>query len=1364
MKKRILSILLVIIFCVGLLPAVALATIVASGTCGANYDNVNWLLDNESLLLIRGTGAMKNYSARSAPWYAYNKQIYYVSIGEPSWSSQVTSIGDYAFYDCNMKRFYIYPNDITIGDLAFYSCDDLQIVGIFGSVKSVGHSAFGGCTSLTSIEFPDGLIHIGNLAFNGCKSLTSVRIPDSVTSIGSQAFLGCTALTDVIIPDSVTSIGDYAFSGCSSLRNVTFGNVINGFSWSIFNGCNNLRRVTLGSGIEGYVTGMLCYLDCLEDVEISSENSVYASSYGMVFSKDMTELFFCPRGKSGSITIPQYVTTIKPVAFSDCSHLSSITIPDSVTKIMSGAFFACNSITDVYYGGTEEQWSSIEIEDNNDPLLNATIHYTIPIDSIEIDQTVLAIGKGDIAPLTVTVIPEDATDKTVTWTSSDPEVAIVDNEGNVTAVAVGTATITAAAGDVSASCAVTVFPALVINTQPANQTVVAGNAAAFAVEADGFELTYQWQYSLDAGESWTDCSATGFDTPAYSFITNFAMDGRYYRCVVSSTSGSVTSDPAALKILSAPVITAQPQSVTTEEGENVEFTVVAIGSDLTYQWQYRVPGGTWNNATDSGCNTATLTLPASMSLNGNNYRCFVRNALGSDYSDPVALIVTVSIPRITSQPTGQSVLAGATATFKVTASGIGLTYRWEESADSGITWKNCTGQGYDTDTLTITATVPDNGKLYRCAVTNANGSAMSDAAMLTLQSPPVITTQPESVTAEEGKQDAVFSIVASGSDLLYRWQYRVPGGVWIDATETGCNTAALTVPATMSRNGYNYRCIVSNELGSDASDTVTLTVIVAVPEITTQPEDQEVIVGETVMFTVSATGAESYQWQYSKNGGSTWLNSPTGKLAAFNFTATSAMNGRMYRCIVTNANGSTTSSAATLTVISKPVITTQPTDLTVNAGDTATFTVTATGVESYQWQYSKDGGTWLNSAAASGTKATISVKAKATYNGYQYRCVVTNGAGDTTSNAAILTVRSKPKITTQPMAQTVNAGETVTFTVAATGAESYQWQYSKNGGTTWANNSATGSNTNTFSFKTTSAMSGRQYRCVVTNGAGDTTSNAATLIVLSKPKITTQPMAQTVNAGDTVTFMVTATGAESYQWQYSKDSGSTWSNCTGTAASFTFKAKASFNGYQYRCIVTNENGSTTSNAATLTVLSKPKITAQPTDQTVNAGETVTFTVTATGAERYQWQYSKNGGTTWANNSATGSNTDTFSFKTSAAMNGRMYRCVVTNADGDTTSNAATLTVISKPVITTQPTAQTVNAGETVTFTVVAPGADSYQWQYSKNGGSTWLNCSGKAAEFRFTATAALNGRLYRCVVTNPGGETVSNTVTLTVTA
>jgi invasion protein IalB len=155
----------------------------------------------------------------------------------------------------------------------------------------------------------------------------------------------------------------------------------------------------------------------------------------------------------------------------------------------------------------------------------------------------------------------------------------------------------------------------------------------------------------------------------------------------------------------------------------------------------------------------------------------------------------------------------------------------------------------------------------------------------------------------------------------------------------------------------------------------------------------------------------------------------------------------LFTVVVTNSVGSVTSNAATLTVNPAPVapsITTQPTSQTVTAGQTATFSVTATGTAplSYQWQKN---GTAISGATSSGyttPSTTISD------NGAQFTVVVSNSAGTVTSNAATLTVNPAPvapSIATQPTSQTVTAGQTATFSVTATGTAplSYQWQ--KNG-------------------------------------------------------------------------------------------------------------------------------------------------------------------------------------------------------------------------------------------------------------------------------------------------------------------------------
>jgi len=477
--------------------------------------------------------------------------------------------------------------------------------------------------------------------------------------------------------------------------------------------------------------------------------------------------------------------------------------------------------------------------------------------------------------------------------------------------------------------------------------------------------------------------------------------------------------------------------------------------------------------------------------------------------------------------------------------------------------------------------------------------------------------------------------------------------------------------------------------------------------------------------------------------------------------ATAKVNGKSVTASVLGTGQQLTVSYTFPTLVAKPTITTQPSSVTVAAGKKATFTVVAAGADNYQWQYKDAGGSWTNSGYSSAKTATLSFTTKAEMNGRQYRCKVTNSAGTTTSSAVTLSV--KPGITTQPTSTTVAAGEKATFKVVATGATSYQWQY-KDAGGSWTNSGYSSAKTATLSFPTKADMNGRQYRCKVTNSAGTTTSSTVTLTVNSKPVIATQPTSTTVAAGEKAVFKVAAAGASSYQWQY-KDEGGSWTNSgysSAKTATLSFTAKAEMNGRKYRCKVTNSAGTTTSSTVTLSV--KPSITTQPKSATVTAGNKATFTVSASGTGlTYQWQY-KDAGGSWTNSGYSSAKTATLSFPTTASMNGRQYRCKVTNSGGTTTSSAVTLTVNSKPAITSQPSNTTVTAGNKATFKVVATGAGSYQWQYKDAGGS-WTDSgysSAKTATLSFPAKANMNGRQYRCKVTNSAGTTTSNAATLTV--
>ena len=306
--------------------------------------------------------------------------------------------------------------------------------------------------------------------------------------------------------------------------------------------------------------------------------------------------------------------------------------------------------------------------------------------------------------------------------------------------------------------------------------------------------------------------------------------------------------------------------------------------------------------------------------------------------------------------------------------------------------------------------------------------------------------------------------------------------------------------------------------GSLSSGAATMSInVVAIPAITTQPQNQVVCIGNTLTLSVTATGgALTYQWR--KNGVA--ISGATA--STYVKTGFQSADAGSYTVVVANSQGSVTSSAATVTD-GNPVVTSQPASQTVCSGNNATFTVTATGPGlTYQWQRNA-----VNIAGA--TSATyVRMGVTTADNGSKYQVVVTSSGGCTkSSTAATLTVNASPVITGQPAAQTVCVGGTATFTVTASGTGlAYQWQ--RNGVDIAGATSATYARSSV-----TSADNNTSYRAIVRNAVGCSVSSAFVLLTVnSPPTITAQPGHQTVRVGANATFSVTASGSGlTYQWQ-----------------------------------------------------------------------------------------------------------------------------------------------------------------------------------------------------------------------------------------
>ena len=240
----------------------------------------------------------------------------------------VTSIGDYAFYNCSSLTSITIPNSVTsIGSGAFSFCSKLTSVTIPNSVTSIGDAAFYSCSSLTKTNYTGDIAGWCNIKFGDSsanpmryshnfyindRKIKNLVIPNSVTSIGSYAFFYCSALTSVTIGESVTSIGSYAFYICSALTSVTIPNSVTTIGDNAFLCCSSLTSVTI-------------------------PNSV--TSIG--------EWAFCGCSSLTSVTIPNSVTSIRYKAFEDCSSLTSVTIGESVTGIGMYAFSGCSGLTSI---------------------------------------------------------------------------------------------------------------------------------------------------------------------------------------------------------------------------------------------------------------------------------------------------------------------------------------------------------------------------------------------------------------------------------------------------------------------------------------------------------------------------------------------------------------------------------------------------------------------------------------------------------------------------------------------------------------------------------------------------------------------------------------------------------------------------------------------------------------------------------------------------------------------------------------------------------------------------------------------------------------------------------------------------------
>ena len=949
-----------------------------------------WFVDR-GILMFEGIGAIPDYSLTSpAPWYRLRGEI-----SQVEFSASVTDIGDYAFY---------------------------------------------GFENITEITLPAQATYVGDHAFEDCIALTSVSLPNQVVSIGNYAFEGCIALKSVSLPDQVVSIGNYAFANCTTMRTVYFGASVSSIDQGTFFNCPQISSYQVSAGNPYY-----------------AQYSVYGSTeYPYLFTKDLKTVVLSPRTVSGNIKIPYGVTTIANDAFADCTKVTNIMLPNTVTTIGKNVFAGCTALTGISYAGTEAQWQQVSVDQSNALTQDMVFCIASPEHTLydgcctgcnvwggicgaqgfnmhwTLDPygTMHIFGTGAMADFSsYSITPWYAHRKTIQFVTIDSGVTTIgknafSDASNLKTISIPD-TITSVGANAFSSCS-------------GLQYAISNNGK-YLGNADNLYLVLAGMTS----------SCTTFEVhSATKLIASFAFSNSVESIVIPANVAHINE--------SAFSSSAKPKAILVDE-ENPWYcsdpSGVLFNKDMTRLIKapvgsltsYTIPDSVTTiseNAFVNGTSLKSVYISTNLrAFEGNSFQ-YCNNLtvyyLGTQeqwrqiegYAD-ITATKQYNACVITRQPKAVTVKKGEYAQFAVKAIGLDLTYAWQYSADGGKTWKAADDQGYNTATLTVLASFEQNGYLYRCKITNAAGTVKtSNTAKLTLEVTPVaFVAHPQAETVKLGNR-AAFTVETEGEVKAYQWQYQmVENGPWWNCTQytMGYNTTVLNVIAAEKRQGFLYRCRITDMAGKKYySNTAELTV--DIPEsyaVLSQPQNAWVMAGKKTTFHVDTQGEGlTYQWEYHKGVDKTgpeyyWIamGSTTGcktdTLTIAGISGATNRDGWAYRCVITDANGYIYTTEHAFLYVAAAQIDSQPENQTVTNTGKAKFQVEVSGsVASYQWQYSKDGGkSWYNSSSATqgyntATLTVAGVSGSTNRNGFLYRCIIIDADGNRIeSQVAMLTVK-----------------------------------------------------------------------------------------------------------------------------------------------------------------------------------------------------------------------------------------------------------------------------------------------------------------------------------------------------------------------
>jgi autotransporter passenger strand-loop-strand repeat protein len=717
--------------------------------------------------------------------------------------------------------------------------------------------------------------------------------------------------------------------------------------------------------------------------------------------------------------------------------------------------------------------------------------------------------------------------------------------------------------------------------------------------------------------------ATSFKVVSATTISANAPAGRAGQVVdvsvttPSGTSATSTADQFSYSSTPAPTLTSisvTPDNPTATAGTSATFTATGTFSDNSTQ--VLTSGVTW-----SSTNQAVATVNGSGFANALAAGTTTITALDGGVSGSTTLIVAAAVPTVT----GISPASGpATGGTTVTITGTNFT------GATGVFFGGTAAASFKVvSATTISANAPAGtaGQVVDVSVTTAGGTSASSTADKFTYAAAATDPPPANLKATPGNGSVTFSFDPPTAAVVYYPYAELFNGTLYPIYVAFSNPFTITATnrgPLVNGQTYTFEVAITYADGQTSawSNPVTVTVGgqgVAAPTISNVTPASGPVGGGTTVTIVGTNFNGATSVSFGGKAATSFTVVSTTKITAKDPAGTA---GQVVDITVTTAGGtSATSSADKFNYVAKPVITTQPSNLTVTAGQSATFKVIASGTGlKYQWQRFV-GGAWVNvsssntSSFTGATTASFTITSPAAGDAGNYRVVISNAGGTVTSKTVSLTVNAAtpPTITTQPSSVTVTAGQPAMFTVVATGTGPLTYQWQKLIGGTWVNVSSSntssfiGANSATFSITSPVASDAGTYWVVVSNAAGTVDSIGVTLTVnsaLIAPTIVTNPSDQTVAAGSTVMLTASAAGSPTPTVQWQVNTGSGFTDIPGaTSTTYAFTAAASQNGDQFRAVFTNSAGQAITSAATLTISSGIVVGSGQTLE-VKAGQTV----------------------------------------------------------------------------------------------------------------------------------------------------------------